>query len=100
MNARLGEVKGAEHAKAADPAGGFLPVLHYSAWQFSQPAGALTGRSSYQLRFRVRLPKKSEPQNETRTSAQLARPNNARIVSSIIESTPFYRGFAIPTRRS
>src|SRR5215207_4891811 len=34
----------------------------------------------------------SEPQNETRTSAQLARPNNARIVSSIIESTPFYRG--------
>jgi hypothetical protein len=41
------------------------------------------------LRFRVRLPKRSEPQNETRTSAQVARPNNARIVSSIIESTPF-----------
>jgi hypothetical protein len=59
-----------------------------------------TGRASSQLRFRVRLPKRSEPQNETRTSAQVARPNNARIVSSIIESTPFYRGFALPTRRS
>jgi len=41
-------VKGAGHAKAADPAGGLLPVSHHSAWQFSQPTPwALTGRSSY-----------------------------------------------------